>query len=81
MINYIVCPGHVDSEKIGAVKHFISFQQLVNLYCVDPKECECYAGGEPARFNLLMRTYPDAVWLHPRKYGDYGRWLADRRPK
>lgn len=80
MIKYIVCPAHVRAKSDGDT-HFISYNQLINLYCVHPSQCTCYSGEPGERYEELTRRYPDAVWLHPRAEGDYGRWLADRRPR
>lgn len=59
---YVVTPGYVISKTDGD-KHYISYNRLIALYNVDPKECVVYLKH---RFN-----YEGMHILSPRFDGNY----------
>jgi len=63
MYKYIVYPGYVNSED-GL--HFISANQLIELYNVDPKECIIYNDMLKKVFNIK-----NLISLRSRYDGDY----------
>lgn len=71
-IKYIIHPGNVVSKKDGGM-HFISYEQLINLYKLNPKECVPYEkviGNNKFGLNEVMRS-PEFTNLYPRKDGNY----------
>lgn len=66
MKKYIVIPGEVRSQNDGDI-HFISAQQLIHLYGVDPKECKIVTRGEAE----IRGFFGDWIFLFPRQDGNY----------
>ena len=66
MKKYLICPGNVISKKDGD-EHYISAQQLIQLYGVNPKECKIINSVEEAA-GLRGSEY---IVLSPRYNGDY----------
>jgi hypothetical protein len=62
MVKYVVYPGYVKSKTDGQ-RHWVSYQQLIALYHVDPKEC--INGSRP---NTFVDRY---IPLYPRYDGNY----------
>ena len=50
-------------------RHYITFQQLVRLYGVNPKDCVEWDRSRPATFR--GRKYGDYIHLYTRHDGDY----------
>ena len=70
---YVICPGHVISQHDGQI-HYIGARRLIQLYRVDPAECEIY---EPAPwwpqsyYRMAEERHDGMVCLRPRADGDY----------
>ena len=61
---YILHPGFIESITDGQ-KHYITSDNLMRLYGVNPKECVTF---------IPYRQYPNQdklIQLHPNIYGDY----------
>ena len=65
MIKYIVHPGYVRSKN-DRDKHFISYDRLIELYGVNPKEC-VDARSEYSR----SKPCEDCIDLKPKYDGNY----------
>ncbi len=63
---YLVCPGEVKSLSDGDI-HYISSQQLIELYRVNPLECKIVTSPDSARGIILE----DFIVLRPNTAGDY----------
>jgi len=62
---YVICPGWIVSQNDGD-RHFITAQQLIRLYGVNPKECIV----RRERDNVLP-WHKELKWLRPKYNGDY----------
>lgn len=64
MLKYAVYPGYVISKNDGD-RHYISAQQLMRLYKVDPRECIV------VREQKIWFGIQDLILLKPRYDGEY----------
>ena len=72
---YAVFPQHIISKSDGD-RHFVSAQQLIRLFDVNPKECEIWNTDDIVRG---FRPHPDLIWLTPMYNGDYSIETARKR--
>jgi len=63
MIKYCLHPGWVYSKNDGD-EHWISYNQLIQLYHLDPRDCVNYA-------YIWDRGHSEYIHLYPRLNGDY----------
>lgn len=74
MKKYLICPGYVISKNDGD-RHYISANQLLRLYRVNPAECEVLKEADPWEPRSLAeqreRRYAGLIRLAPRYDGDY----------
>jgi len=68
---YIVLPGYVDSKNDGE-RHYISAQQLIDLYGVNIKLCVIVPyGSEHRPRGYSEEQFNSMIKLYPRFHGDY----------
>ena len=65
LCKYIICPGEVRSKSDGDI-HYISGQELIRLYRLDPRECYILDYDRPLAVDLA-----GLPTLGPRYHGDY----------
>lgn len=70
MKKYCLHPGYVISKNDGE-KHYITYQQLVGLYKLDPKECVEW-------FDYIFDSYEDFKHLGPRHDGNYEAFIKQK---
>lgn len=74
---YVICPGNVISKSDGQ-RHYIGPMQLIQLYGLDPSECEIY---EPAPwwpesfYRMAEERNCGLVKLGPRHDGNYEMYI------
>lgn len=72
MLKYLVCPGYTHSKNDGEL-HFISGQELIRLYKVNPRECVIrYDTDPPFGFEKNLRI------LRPSYSGNYDLKLKEK---
>lgn len=69
MLKYVLCPGYVRSRTDSGL-HFITANQLVELYGVRRDECALRPDSDDPTRNGWSPP-PGAIELHPRYNGDY----------
>lgn len=74
MIKYFVYPGEVKSISDGDI-HYISGEQLIRLYDVNPSECKIILKPEDERGYDLTSV----LCLYPRQDGNYINPNGDKR--
>ena len=65
---FAVHPGFVTSASDGD-RHYIGYNQLVELYGVDPKQCIGWDDRDPSTFR--GRSEKNYIHLYPKANGDY----------
>lgn len=66
MIKYFVHPGYVKSKSDGD-EHYITAEQLIRLYRVNPAECKIILSSDDERGYDINKV----KHLWPRNDGDY----------
>lgn len=67
---YLIVPGQVRSRSDGDT-HYISAQELIRLYGVNPKECKIVEQQVLVNVDRLEKYYPGLIELRPRYDGKY----------
>lgn len=52
---YLVCPGAVFSKNDGQ-EHFISAEQLIRLYKVNPKDCRIFSDDGLSHYGFIRQA-------------------------
>lgn len=66
MKKFIVCPGYVRSDDGN--RHFITYNQLINLYNVNANNC--------VRYNPKKKNQDGLIYLEPKRNGDYSQFWS-----
>ena len=71
MKRYLILPGKVYSKEDEQL-HYVSAEELMRLYSVDPKECVVMTNrGVHGRQGMPNDFLDRLLWLAPRYDGDY----------